>query len=354
MNMSLAFDILEIDLKTISLTNLTHEYIKKKYHKLALINHPDKNGNTEKFQQINEAYEYLSKDPAFTQGPANTFAQGSSESAETFVSSSNTNTNKMYIYLLSVFIGSIIKGSYKEAIMNVINEIVIYNKDVSLEMLFDELDKDSSLEVYSFICKYKHILYISNETLEFVSLLIKKKYKNDRVFILNPSIGDLVDNNIFKLYVDDQLYLVPLWHNELYFQTQGLDGLSNGEIIVLCNPELPENIVIDEDNNIHVTKEIEGVELLELIKNTETNRTFAQGSANTFAQGSANTFAQGSVNTFVSLYIHNLLLKIPISLLYMKREQIYRLSKQGISQVLENDMYNISCKADIIVKIRII
>ena len=117
---------------------------------------------------------------------------------------------------------------------------------------------------------------------------------------------------------------------------------------------MPENIVIDEDNNIHVTKEIEGVELLELIKNTETNRTFAQGSANTFAQGSANTFAQGSVNTFVSLYIHNLLLKIPISLLYMKREQIYRLSKQGISQVLENDMYNISCKADIIVKIRII
>ena len=54
MNMSQAFDILEIDLRTITLTNLTHEYIKKKYHKLALINHPDKNGNTEKFQQIND------------------------------------------------------------------------------------------------------------------------------------------------------------------------------------------------------------------------------------------------------------------------------------------------------------
>ena len=348
MTLSQAFDILEIDLKTIPITNLTHEYIKKKYHKLALINHPDKNCNnieaTNKFQQINEAYEYLSNDPAFAQGLANAFAQGSKDP---FVSSStNTMSNKMYIYLLSVFIGSIIKGDFKEVIKNVIKEIVIYNKDVSLEMIFDELDKDSSLEVYSFICKYKHILYISNETLEFVSLLIKEKYKNDRVFILNPSIGDLLDNNIFKLYVDDQLYLVPLWHNELYFQTQGIDGLSNGEIIVLCIPELPENIVIDEDNNIHVTKEIQGTELLELIKNSETN--------NAFAQGSANAFAQGSANAFVSLYIHNQLLQIPISLLYMKKEQIYRLSKQGISQVLENDMYNISCKADIIVKIIII
>ena len=78
--------------------------------------------------------------------------------------------------------------------------------------------------------------------------------------------------------------------------------------------------------------------MLELIKNSETN----------------NAFAQGSANAFVSLYIHNQLLQIPISLLYMKKEQIYRLSKQGISQVLENDMYNISCKADIIVKIIII
>ena len=312
MNMSQAFDILEIDLRTITLTNLTHEYIKKKYHKLALINHPDKNGNTEKFQQINEAYEYLSKE-------LKDLGQCSSEPV--FVSSStNTNTNKRYIYLLSVFIGSIITGDFKEIIKSVIKEIVTYNKDVSLEMLFDELDKDSALEVYSFICKYKYILYISNETLEFVSLLIKRKYKNDRVFILNPSIGDLVDNNIFKLYVDDQLYLVPLWHNELYF-----DSL-NGDIIVLCNPELPENMTIDEDNNIHVSIVIECIKLLDLIKG----------------------------DGFVSLLIGERSFSIPLHNLCIKKEQTYRMVGQGISNVLENDMYNVSCKADIIVKIRII
>jgi hypothetical protein len=165
--------------------------------------------------------------------------------------------------------------------------------------------------------------------LDFVSSLISKKYKNDRVFILNPSITDLLENNIFKLYVDDQMYLVPLWHNELYFETKKQDELINSdisEIIVICNPELPEEIEIDEDNNIHVTRDIEGVKLLDIIKNS-----------------GFYTFVIGSKS-----------FSIPIHHLYMKKEQIYRLSNQGIPHILEDDMYNINCKADIIVKIRIV
>ena len=317
MDIQQAFEILEIDLNTIKLTDVTHEYIKKRYHKLALINHPDKNGNnlnaTNKFQQINEAYDLLSKELG--------------EPDNDFVSSYEDKTvNNRYVYYLSLFIESLIQGSYKELIRNVIKEIVLINKDISLERVFEELDKDSALEVYRFICKYKHILYIGNDTLDFVSSLISKKYKNDRVFILNPSITDLLENNIFKLYVDDQMYLVPLWHNELYFETKKQDGEINSEIIVLCNPELPEELVIDEDNNIHVTREIEGIKLLDIIKNS----------------GSYN-FIIGSKS-----------FSIPMHHLYMKRVQIYRLSNEGISHVLEDDMYNVSCKADIIVKILIV
>ena len=316
MDIQQAFEILEIDLNQIKLTDVTHEYIKKKYHKLALINHPDKNGNTEKFQQINEAYEYLLKE----------LGEKDNNLAYTFVSSDEDNSeNNRYIYYLSLFIESIIQGSYKELIRNVIKEIVTINKDISLERIFEELDKDSALEVYCFISKYKHILYISNDTLDFVSLLIRRKYKNDRVFILNPSIIDLLENNIFKLYVDEKLYLVPLWHNELYFQAKNLDGLSS-EIIVICNPELPKELVIDEDNNIHVSLDVEGIKLLEIINNS------------------------GSYD----LVIGSKSFSIPINHLYMKKEQIYRLLNQGISRVLEDDMYGISCKADIIVKILII
>jgi hypothetical protein len=206
---------------------------------------------------------------------------------------------------------------------------------MSLERIFDELDKDSALEVYSFIVKYKHILHISNETLEFVSSLIKRKYNNDQVFILNPSITDLLDNNIFKLQIDGELYLVPLWHNELYFSNK----LTNSDIIVLCNPELPENIVIDEDNNIHVQIKIEGNNLLDLLRKGSTDPVFAKGSTDL---------------VFVSLLIGNKDFRIPLNELHMKQEQTYRLFKKGIAQVLEEDIYNVSCKADIIVKILIV
>jgi hypothetical protein len=330
MDLNKAVSILEIDLNRIKVTNLTQEYIKKQFHKLALINHPDKNNNslesTNKFQQINEAYEYLSKE----------LKEINNLSGSDFVSSNEIpnerqeETNNRYIYILSLFISSIIEGQYKEAIKNVIKEIVTLGKNISLEQIFLELDKDSALEVFNFICKYKHILHISSDTLEFVSSLIKGKYENDRVFILNPSIIDLMENNIFKLYVDDQLYLVPLWHDELYF-----DSLSGSDIIVLCNPDLPANMELDEDNNLHVSLDIEGQHLLDLIKN---DINFAQGSQQ---------------DCFVSLLIGKREFRIPLNKLHIKKEQIYKLVKQGISQVLEKDIYNISCKADIIVKIRI-
>ena len=318
MDLNKAASILEIDLNAIKVSSLTPDYIKKQFHKLALINHPDKNGNniesTNKFQQINEAYEYLSKE-------LNDLEQGSTA----FVSSESNESNSKYIYLLSLFIGSIIDGQYKEAIKNVIKEIVTYGlKNIYLERIFLELDKDSALEVFNFICKYKHILHVSSDTLEFVSSLIKRRYENDRVFILNPSITDLMENNIFKLHIDDQLYLVPLWHDELYF-----DSPSGSDIIVLCNPELPANMALDEDNNLHVQIDIEGTYLLDLIKNNSQR------------------------DCFVSLLIGNRDFSIPLNKLHMEKEQVYRFVKQGISQVIEDDIYNVSCKMDIIVKIRI-
>ena len=61
-----AFEILEIDFTHTKYEDLSLEYLKKQYRKLALKNHPDKNGNThesnEKFQKINEAYHYLKRE----------------------------------------------------------------------------------------------------------------------------------------------------------------------------------------------------------------------------------------------------------------------------------------------------
>ena len=314
MNIQIALDELDISLDNIELTKINHEYIKKKYHKLALKWHPDKNNEInakDKFQKINEAFDYLTNELYILNNDSE-YANNSNE----FVS---------YIDILSNFISSLLKGSYRECLTNIIKEISLGYETISLTYLrkkFEELDKQKAIELYQLLYKYKDILYISNDTLELVSLIINEKYKNDRVFILKPNLKEIMGHNIYKLYVDDNLYLVPLWHNELYF-----DAPDGSEIIVLCQPNLPTNISIDENNNIYYEESIKICgELSYLIKNTK----------------------------FVSIEIGEKCFSIPLDKLYIKDEQLYRFKCQGISQICEKEIYNIDNKADIIVKIILI
>ena len=324
MNLQIALDELEISLDEIELTTLNQEYIKKKYHKLALKWHPDKNDDAnakEKFQKINEAYDYLSYELRIING------QDISNTSGPFVSSSVSKESIIYIDILGTFISTLFnKGTYTDILIKAVKEIVV-NYDVLtltyLRKIFEDVDKSKAIELYQLLYKYKDILYIGNDTLEFVSLIVKEKLQqgkeNDRVFILKPLLKDLLEHNVYKLYVDDELYLVPLWHNEIYFDVK--DG---SEIIVLCQPKLPTNITIDENNNIYYEKHIKiDEDLLYLIKN----------------------------NKFVSIEIGDKWFSIPLDKLHLKEEQIYRFKGQGISRIFEKDIYNVSYKSDIIVKI---
>jgi len=317
-NLQTALEELEI----YELTKLDNEYIKKQYHKMALKWHPDKNNNenaTIKFQKINAAYDFLSNELKFIND------EDISNASEPFVSSSSSKESKIYINVLGTFISSILKGTYNELLIDLVKEIVVlgYNNlsTTYLKNMFETIDKQHAIDLYQLLYKYKDILYIDNNTLELVSLVIKEKYKNDMVFILKPTMYDLMEHNVYKLYIDDKLYLVPLWHNELYF-----DAPDGSEIIVLCQPKLPDKLTIDENNNIYYEKYIYiDSQLKHLLS-----------------------------SNFVSLDIGGKWFTIPLNKLYIKKEQLYRFKGQGIAQIMENDIYNVSCKSDIIVKIILI
>ncbi len=318
MDLYIALDLLDIDPK-IPYSNLTKDYVKRKYHKMALRFHPDKNGNTieatQKFQKINEAYTYL-------------LTEFVSSSCSEEDKNDINNADKMYTTLLSMFLSNILQVHSKivpDLLVKIIKDIVINGYKMISIKLINELDKDMSLELYNFLNKYKHILYIDPETLEFVSSLVKEKYKNDIIYILNPSIDDLLDSNIYKLYVDEELYLVPLWHNEMYFEDK-----NKNDIIVLCNAELPENIIIDEHNNIHCNL------LVRFEKEMIINE-------------------QKFVNE-LDVVIGKHIFKIPFDHLYMKKEQKYIIKGKGISYIFENDIYNQSnrSRGDIIVHINFV
>ena len=316
-----AFDILEIDTNITNYTNITIELIKKKYHKLALQNHPDKNGNTpesnEKFRQINEAYNYLKRE--IKNINSTNYENDDDEKNE-------DQSSSVYFDILKLFIKGLLDGKYNDVFINIVQDIVSGYKKISLK-LFDNLDRENAINVYLFLSKYKIILHLSDSILDDIKAVVIQKYDDVEIYKLNPNINDLLNNNMYKLYVNDKLYLVPLWYGEVYFDNLNNDNNGkendNNEIIVLCEPELPEGVKIDDDNNIYIEKTINiQTELPILVLNND------------------------SIIVEIGDHRYHIL----VSELSMKREQYYKIKNQGITKP-NDDVCNISQKSDIIVKI---
>ena len=312
-----AFEILEIDTNNTNYTDITIELIKKKYHKLALQNHPDKNGNTpesnEKFRQINEAYNYLKRE-------IKNINSANCENNDDLINEDQPSS--VYFDILKLFIKGLLDGKYNDVFINIVQDIVSGYKKISLK-LFDNLDRENAINVYLFLSKYKSILHLSDSILDDIKAVVIQKYDDVEIYKLNPNINDLLYNNFYKLYVKDVLYLVPLWHNEVYFDNENDNDNENNEIIVLCEPELPEGVKIDDDNNIYIEKTINiQTELPSLVLNND------------------------SIIVEIGDHRYHIL----VSELSMKREQYYKIKNQGITKP-NDDICNVSQKSDIIVKI---
>jgi len=302
MNLKEALDILEIE----NIVFLTLDSLKKRYHKKALQNHPDKNGNTQEsthhFQRIQEAYELLKREIRFL----NEGQEHQNIDDENIFEPSNVGYNT----ILHLFIDGVLKGKYNEFISNIVKDIASGCREISLK-LFEDMNKEQSLSIYNFIVKYKQLLRISDETLEKVKEILLNKFKDMQIYVLNPSINDLFQNNVYKLDLDKKLYFVPLWHSELYFDS---------DIIVKCNPELPENVEIDEDNNLIITERI-----------SITSSLFVDKSR--------------------VIKIGDYSFELALDQLFVRQFQTVVLRGKGISKIVEHDIYEIEDKSDIIVKI---
>ena len=322
-----ALSLLDISIN-VKPSELTNEYIKKQYHKAALKWHPDKNHDnveeaTENFQKVSEAYNFLSK-LIITERNRNNgihiwrYADDSSEREErenVFVSSE---ANKNYINMVTNALASLFKGDYKGLVAHIVNELGNSNRDYIREQL-TTMEKQKAFDIYNLLHANKDLFLIDDDLLDFVSTIIKEKYKDDEVYIIRPSLNDLLESSIYKLHVNDKLYLVPLWHHEMYFDKKDTNGTINGEIIVFCQPKLPPNMSIDEYNNLYVRHTMQ-----------LTNELLKRG--------------------FVSLQVGPKTYSIPLNQLTIQKKQVYKIKGRGLPK-LTTDTYSVEPKADIIVTI---
>ena len=267
--------------------------LKKQYRIMALKNHPDKhmpdieNIYTNKFKNIQMAYEYL-----------NDFLEHDNE-ADNDINDYNSLFND---FLSSVF------TNYNYDVHNIISIIINDCHTLSVS-LFENMDKEKAIQVFEFINTYHHILYIPDNIVDKIKNIINEKIKNDNIVILNPSLDDILNDNVYMLEFEGEKYYVPLWHDELYYKHKSND------LIVKCIPDLPENISIHNDNFIiHIHQSIQDV----LHK------------------------------THITYDIGPFSYDIPVDKLSIKTIQTYKIINRGFSIIQPNDIYDNSKKGDII------
>ena len=256
-----------------SFNNIDGKFLKKKYYKLSLLHHPDKH---ERFKKINMAYELLKQEI---------------NEEDDFIEN-----NVNYEYFLKKFLKK----------YDFIYHFILNNYENITKHIFEGIDKERAINLYNFLLNNKSILHISDKLVEKVKEIILEKYKDVMIYILKPTLNELFGDRIFKLEEYDKTYFVPLWHSELEFDT---------DIIVKCIPDLPENITIDENNNLIVNIKTKFSSLLE--------------------------------KNYINVNVNNLF--IPVNELFIKKEQYYIFKEKGISKINEHNMYNISSKADVII-----
>ena len=253
--------------------------LRKVYLKKALSCHPDKNSSVNaniQFSQLNDAYQFLSTHIQKT-----------------------TNDEEETISFTSSKVISILK--------NISQKITI--------KAFEEIDKETAFVLYKYLIKYSNLFNIDNDILKQIHEIVSNKCTCQEIILINPSIDNLMNEDVYKLEHYGHTLCVPMWHSELVYEINGKN------VVVKCVPELPDNVTIDFNGDLLVKVSSKISELL-YKKNLDVN-------------------------------VGNQIFKISSCHLLIKEKQFYTLKNKGIPSMNIHDIYNTINKCNIIVEINL-
>ena len=215
MNTLKALKILNIDTNETKI--LKKECVRKAYLKASLKYHPDKyHDNGEKFKEINEAYTYLCNNNKINVEETNSSFE---KIMEEFISKFSQNQNWDILFIKTTMANIFLKC--ENYILNI----------------FEHLEKDKAMEVYEFLTDLHFFTDWNDDYLDKLKIIIQKKMKYDNIVLLNPTLDDLLEDNVFKLEIQEKVFYIPLWYNELYFDMLDESG-NKVDLIVKINQKL--------------------------------------------------------------------------------------------------------------------
>ena len=303
MNYKKAIKILDID------GNFDYKILKTRYYMKALRYHPDKNDEPnaeEKFKEISEAYNFLNK---YINSKNKDLYHESRENISTddFENSNYDYKNILYKFILSLNGDFTLNENDIEYFNNILdNENIKY-----LLTILKLLPKNKLGTIYNYLTNI-HLIKDSTIIKE-IEKILEENNKLDIKYIINPSIDNLLNHEIFKIKIENEDYYIPMWHNEIIYET------SNNRLIFECIPQIDNHIFIDDDNNIFINDNVELHSLLE-------KQTY-------------------------EISIGNSKYNINMEDIKIKKNQIITIKNNGISNIDYENIYNIEKKSNIYINL---
>jgi hypothetical protein len=305
MNFKLAREILEVSASS------SPETIRKQYKLKALKYHPDKNKSptaAEDFRNIHEAYKYLISPGRESDNEIPKYRDVLFSFLSTFMNTSSDHVNQ----------SSPQSEEPRDSKMKLIFSCLLNMCEAKAIEYVQKLDISTIEKIISVIEEYGDIFHFTDVFVEKIREIIiykREKQKSDyKYLILNPFLEDLFQDNLYRFTLNNKTYIVPLWHQELIYDNSG------EEIVVQCYPVLPENIEIDENNNVIV-------EIHPLISEVFNKPDY-----------------------LVKLPGKDIILDCTYLQLHSKMQTIV-LKQEGISRVDSDNIFNVSDRSDIIIHI---
>jgi curved DNA-binding protein CbpA len=218
---------------------LTDDIIKRAYYKQALRHHPDKGGDSETFKKIKESYDFLRKNKNDCDGNNG----GSNDDGPD--DSKHSDIYETYETMLVHFVEYIMKTQKgfenfdPITIKTTLKSIIQGCSSYSIK-LFQQLDIEKCRSIYAFLSQYSYLSNLNKDHLRLFEKIMQNKIKNNNVILLNPSLHDLLHDNIYKLETDTDTHYIPLWHEEIVID----------DMIVKNIPDIDDDTTITRNNDI--------------------------------------------------------------------------------------------------------